>query len=179
MTEQSCISRLQSGTVLPYSSRRENMKLHNLIISASCIALAPPVATGAWGAPPEGTVKFCREAGLVDDAQRKLDNAYVRLPTGLFLDDFGHVGDPDLDHRWPLTVITLKPVEMPPHVRCVIVPAEISPLSKVQSVAPNDGRDLEITAVGTLDGKEDDDPNLPQSWDWASNIHATVNSRFR
>ena len=155
------------------------MKLYNAIIGASCVVLAPVIATAAWAAPRQGTLKLCREAGLVDDAQRKLDAAYIRLPTGLFLDDFGRIGDPDLDHRWPLTLITLKPAEMLPHVRCVIVPAEISPLSRVQSVAPNDHRDLEIDAVGTLDGKQDDDPDLPPSWDWTTNIHATVNSLFR
>jgi len=143
---------------------------------AICVLLA---ASETVAAPAKGTIKLCRESGLVTEAQRKLDAADIRLPAGLFLDDFGRVGEPDLDRRWPLTVITLGPVEMRPHLRCVIMPAIISPLSKVQSVAPSDTRDLEITAVGALDGKEDDDPNLPPSWDRTSNIHATVNTTFQ
>ncbi|MDE2162924.1 MAG: hypothetical protein KGJ53_07155 [Alphaproteobacteria bacterium] len=142
------------------------------------IILSVVMIGGAQAAPPQGTLKLCREADLVDDAQRRLDSAHIRLPTALFLDDFGRADDPDFDHRWPLTIITLKPADMPPHVRCVIIPAIISPMSKVQSVAPSDHRVLEIDAVGTLDGKVDNDPDLPPSWDWTPNIHATVSTNF-
>jgi hypothetical protein len=134
----------------------------------------------AAASEPTGMVKFCREADLVESAQRKLDAAYIRLPAGLLLEDYGPEIDPDpLTHRWPLTIITLKPIEMAPHIRCVVIPAIISPLSPVRSVAPADHRYLEIVGLATPDGREQSDPNLPPSWDWTPNIHSTVASEFK
>lgn len=136
--------------------------------------------TPALAAEPAGTIKVCRETDLVEPAQTNLNEAYIRLPTGLQLDDYGAQEDPDpLEHRWPLTIITLKPLEMRPHVQCVVVPAIISPLSRVRSVSLKDHRDLEIVGVGTPDGKMISDPDLPPSWDWTSSLHITVEREFR
>jgi hypothetical protein len=127
---------------------------------------------------PTGTVKLCRETDLVEPAQTSLNAAYIRLPTGLLLDDYGALKDPSpLEHRWPLTIITLKPVEMRPHVQCVTVPAIISPLSRVRSVSPADHRYLEI--VGVTKGDGNDDPTAPALAGWFNSVHATVAREFR
>src|ERR1700704_4351699 len=106
------------------------------------------LSTAAGAAEPAGMIRLCREVDLIEPAQTNLDGAYIRLPTGLLLDDYGAQEDPDpLEHRWPLTIITLKPVEIRPHVQCAVVPAIISPLSRVRSISPADHRYLEIVGV--------------------------------
>jgi hypothetical protein len=76
-------------------------------------------AACALAADPSGAIRFCRETDLVEPAQTELNRTHLRLPSGLMLDDYGQQDDPDLwEHRWPLTIITLKPVDMPPHVKC-------------------------------------------------------------
>ena len=127
---------------------------------------------------PTGTVKLCRETDLSDEqAQTSLNAAYIRLPPGLLLDDYGTQEDQSLLDRWPLTIITLKPVEMRPHVQCVTVPAIISPLSRVRSVSPADHRYLEI--VGVTKGDGNDDPTAPPLPDVFNSVHAAVAREFR
>lgn len=130
-------------------------------------------------AAPHGSVRLCRDTELVEPAQRQFDNTDIRLPTNLLLDDFGTVDNPDCcgTRKWPLTIITQKPTELPPHMRCVTVPAIISPLSCVRSVAPSDNRDLEI--VGVTSGDGNDDPNAPPLPGGFEQIHATIAKEFK
>jgi hypothetical protein len=129
-------------------------------------------------AAPIGAVRLCRDQELIEPAQKELNNADIRLPTNLLLDDFGPVDDPHwYDHRWPLTIITLKPVEMPPRVKCIVVPAIISPLSKIQTVAPSDRRNFGVVGVTAGDGN--DDPTAPPIPEGFENLHATVVQEFK
>jgi hypothetical protein len=146
-----------------------------LAISVSVFIAALPGIVRA--AEPTGTVKLCRETDLDDEHQTSLNATYIRLPPGLLLDDYGTQEDPSVLDRWPLTIITLKPSEMRPHVQCVTVPAVISPLSRVRSVSPADHRYLEI--VGVTKGDGNDDPTAPPLPDVFNSVHAAVAREFR
>lgn len=136
-----------------------------------------PAASQA--AEPTGSIRLCREVDLVEPAQTNLNKAYIRLPAAVLLGDFGGRDDPLAEHRWDLEIILLKPVEMRPGVRCVTVPGIISPLSSVRSVSPKDNRDLEIEGIAKPDGNLNADIDLPESWDWTTSIHGTVEQEFR
>jgi hypothetical protein len=138
------------------------------------IAALPDIARAT---EPTGTVKLCRQTDLYDEHGISLNTTYIRLPPGLLLDDYGTQEDQGLIDRWPLTIITLKPVEMRPHVQCVTVPAIISPLSRVRSVSPADHRYLEI--VGVTKGDGNDDPTAPPLPDVFTGVHAAIAREFR
>jgi len=130
-------------------------------------------------AAPTGAVRLCRDQALMDAVQKRFNNADIRLPTRLLLDDFGRQdgSGSSVGHKWPLAIITLKPVEILPNVRCVVVPATISPLSKVLTVVPSDHRNLEIVGVTTGDGYED--PTAAPIPEGFEHIHVTVAREFK
>jgi hypothetical protein len=107
-----------------------------------------------------GAVRICRQTDLPEPAQSRIDNMHVRLPALLWLQDWGIIGDPaSADHHWPLSIVTLRPVELPPSVKCATVPARISPDSRVKTVSPRDRRYLEIEGIAKPDGRFDRDPD--------------------
>ena len=158
------------------------LALWAVVIGASIGAIA--------ATEPTGMVRLCRETDLLEPTRTNLASAFIRLPTGLLLQDYGQEDDSDpLAHKWPMTIITLKPAEMRPHVRCAVVPAVLSPLSRVRSVAPADHRYLEIVGLVTPDGREETDPDFPRAgngrqtftplWRVSSNSGATNPLRIR
>ena len=109
---------------------------------------------------PSGSLRFCKGSGYIEPAQTNIDKATLRFPALLLVDDWGPENG-SFDARWPLAILTSKPFELTPRARCITVPAFISPLSKVRSVAPADHRHLEIEGTAHLDGTEDDDTDVP------------------
>ena len=167
----------EKGETITQILRSESSKQY-YTFTINLTNISPSTSTAAR---PRGAVELCKETDLVEPAQTKLTRADINLPNFLILDDFGVIDDPasSLENKWALTIMTVKPVRIPSGARCTVVPAVISPLSQVRSVAPKDHRDLEITALGTATGEVTTNVTLPPSWDWTTNIHDRVAQEFK
>lgn len=129
--------------------------------------------------PAIGSIEICRVQGLVDDAQRAVDQAHIQLPRGLQLSDFGREDDPiGAGHIRGLVLITTAPLDLPVGTRCAIVAAKVSPHSKVVAVTPEDGLHLEIGAIVDSNGDDNNADDLPKSWDNVSDLVGHVKTRM-
>lgn len=136
-------------------------------------------ALPALGASVNG-LQVCRKEGFVQPAQGKITGEAIRLPALIGFDDWGREGDPNFsDHRWSLTVVTLKPIELAPGQRCAIVPARITPSSKVRSVSESDHRHFEVDGLMKPNGKPDDDAKLPDGWDAVQDLDVEIVGKLR